>query len=267
MLMLTGVGAQEPSSAARLQVRYQVRQMEGVLSAAAEHGAKIAREKLRAVIPADMLLSDSVRVRGIPLEGYGLYFDVEMPPLEGVILAIFQTLDQNRLGLQSAMREVSALVNSTNNTNVQQSWRRIEMQMQASVPSAPSTGQAAGGQTADPQRRLTGSAAALSVDTARAPAAGTTSGQAVSNPQDTYHREVQNALIDAMLDHSAALRITDSDWLTVAARGNDDRPRLGPGDDESPIVQISVRGAVLSSYLAKQISREEAIGRFVIKMF
>src|SRR6188768_2372594 len=82
----TTASAQEPASVALLRSRYQVTQMERVLGGAAEHGAKVARERLRAMIPADMLLSENVRVRGIPLEGYGVFFDVEMPPLEGTVL-------------------------------------------------------------------------------------------------------------------------------------------------------------------------------------
>jgi hypothetical protein len=75
------------------------------------------------------------------------------------------------------------------------------------------------------------------------------------------------ALEDAMLDHSAALRLADGEWLTVAARGNEDRPRLAPGDYESPIVQLNVKGSDLAAFQAKQLTREEAIARIVEKVF
>ena len=71
-----------PPSAAALQDRYQVGLMEGILRTAAEHGAKVTRDRARTVIPGDMLLSDEVRVRGFRLEGYGVFFDIDMPDLE-----------------------------------------------------------------------------------------------------------------------------------------------------------------------------------------
>ena len=57
--------------------------MERVLEGAVEHGAKVTRDRLQAVVPAEMLLSDNARVRGFRLEGYGVFFDVVVPMLEG----------------------------------------------------------------------------------------------------------------------------------------------------------------------------------------
>jgi hypothetical protein len=217
------------------------------------------------MIPADMLLSENVRVRGIPLDGYGVFFDVEMPPLEGTVLSIFQTLDQNNLGLESALREINAFIESAGNTNLRQAWQRVELHLdplsaQGTVPS--------GVPPADSRSLTSGSAASLSAN----PASRATTPQPkrdalLNNPQEAYRNEVREALIDAMLDHSSALRLAEADWLTVAARGNEDRPRLSPGDYESPIIQISVRGADLTAFQAKQISREDARKRFVVKVF
>src|SRR5262245_59292220 len=95
---------------ALMKARYEVTQMERVLGSAAEYGAKLAQEQMRSMIPANLLLSASVRVRGIRLDGYGFYFDVEMPPLEGTLLWALQTLDQNNQGLESAMRVLNTLV-------------------------------------------------------------------------------------------------------------------------------------------------------------
>jgi hypothetical protein len=255
----TGAFAQDTPP--HLHTRYQITQMERVLTGAAEHAARLVREKLRAIVPADMLLNENVRVRGIPLEGYGLFFDVAMPPLEGT-LSIFQTLDQNHLGLESAMRELTSFVESTGNANLRQAWERVELH----VLPLPSTGSPSLAAPVDARSRTAGSAAALAVDTS-AQAAPRPRDPIVPPPQEAYRTEVREALIDAMLDHSAALRLRDGDWLTVGARGNEDRPRLSPNDYESPIIQISVRGSDLSAYLAKQIARDEARRRFVIKVF
>jgi hypothetical protein len=264
VLGVTAVLAQEPASLALLQSRYQVTQMERVLGGAAEHGAKIARERLRAMIPADMLLTENVRVRGFPLEGYGVFFDVEMPPLEGTVLSIFQTLDQNNLGLESALREITAFIESAGNTNLRQAWQRVELHLD------PLSGQsgAAGSQPADSRALTTGSAAALTPDAPGSKSPVTAKRDAMlGNPQEAFRSEVREALIDAMLDHSSALHLADAEWLTVAARGTEDRPRLNPGDYESPIIQISVRGSDLTAFQAKQISRDDARKRFLVKVF
>ena len=73
--------------------------------------------------------------------------------------------------------------------------------------------------------------------------------------------------MDAMLDHSTALAITANEWLTVAARANDDRPRLAPADTDARTRIIRLRGADLMQYLAHQISKEDALKRIEVKVF
>src|SRR6478736_5686723 len=94
-----------PQDARALQIsrqvresRYQIGQMERVLEGAVEHGATVIRDRLQGLMPADMLLTENARVRGFRLDGYGLFFDVEVPSLEGTLPWSFRTMDQNALG-------------------------------------------------------------------------------------------------------------------------------------------------------------------------
>jgi hypothetical protein len=262
-----GLAQQKPSSTATeialIKARYDVTQMERVLGGAAEHGAKIAQEQMRSMIPANMLLSASVRVRGIRLDGYGFYFDVEMPPLEGTLLWALQTLDQNNLGLDSAMRVLNTLVEAAGNSDARQALQRVQLQI-SPLSVSPLSLNPAGQAGQNPAGRTTGSAAALS---SNAPPAAPAVDRSPTNPQEAFRSEVKKALKDAMLDHSAALSLADDEWLTVAARGNEDRPRLAPGDYESPIVRLTVKGSDLAAFQAKQITREEALARIVEKVF
>jgi hypothetical protein len=89
----------------------------------------------------------------------------------------------------------------------------------------------------------------------------------LNDPQRVYREEVTEALIDAILDHSNGLRLEATEWLTVAARGRESVPRLSPADTESPTIQISVKGADLVALLGRQISREEARSRIIVKVF
>jgi hypothetical protein len=59
--------------------RFKVRVMEGVLERAVEHAATVMNQQLRAVSPDLMLLTGAARARGYRLDGYGLFFDVQVP--------------------------------------------------------------------------------------------------------------------------------------------------------------------------------------------
>src|SRR5207244_3500061 len=59
--------------------RYQIGQIERLLEGAVEHGATVIRDRLQAMMPADMLLTENARARGFRLDGYGVFFDVEVP--------------------------------------------------------------------------------------------------------------------------------------------------------------------------------------------
>ncbi len=62
--------------------RYQIGVMENVLEQAVQHGADKTRDRMQALMPpAEMTLSTSARVRGFRQEGYGVFFDVEVPTL------------------------------------------------------------------------------------------------------------------------------------------------------------------------------------------
>ncbi len=70
-----------------------------------------------------------------------------------------------------------------------------------------------------------------------------------------------------MLDHSSSLAIGAGEWLTIAARGNDDRPRLAPADSDARTRIIRLRGSVLAAFLARQITREDALQRIEVRLF
>ena len=71
----------------------------------------------------------------------------------------------------------------------------------------------------------------------------------------------------AMLDHTRGLGIGPNEWLTVAARSSDDRPRLAPADTNGQTNLLSIRGADLDALLAGQITREEAMKRVDVRVF
>lgn len=236
------------------EARYQIGQMERLLEGAVEHGATAMRDRLQAVMPADMLLSENARARGFRLEGYGVFFDVEVPDLGGTLAWSLRTLDQNDLGLDAALQTLRQAAG--NDVNLQQALKRVELQV-APMGVAPMV--QPGGATAV---QASGSGPAPAAPAARSLAAD----PVLANPDEAYRTEIREALIDAMLEHSRGLNIGPDERLTVAARRSDDRPRLGI-DTDSRTVVLSVRGADLAAFLGGQVSAQEARSRVEVRVF
>jgi len=284
----SGLGASPAAAQARpvgpTQTHYQIAVMERVLEGAVEHGAALVRDRLQAIAPdapAQMLILDNPRVRGFRLEGYGVFFDVEVPSLNGTLTWSLRTLDQNDLGLQSALNMLKTRLDPAD-VDLQQALRRVELQVgpakavPASAP-APAPSPSAAPLRPNPRRAAAGApdrtVAATSVAPAAAPAdaapaaAPRADDSILENPNQVYRAEVLQALTDAMLDYSGPLEISNDQWITIAARGIQDRPRLGPPDNDVQTVILRVRGADLAAFLAKQISRDEVISRIDRRVF
>ena len=284
----SGIGASRAAAQARpvgpTQTHYQIAVMERVLEGAVEHGAALVRDRLQAIAPdapAQMLILDNPRVRGFRLDGYGVFFDVEVPSLNGTLTWSLRTLDQNDLGLQSALNLLKTRLDSSD-VDVQQALRRVELQVgptkvstsaPAPAPSVaplrPNPRRAAGAPASSPDRPVTATSVAPAPAQANdaAAAAPRADDQILENPNQAYRAEVLQALTDAMLDYSGPLEISNDQWITIAARGIQDRPRLGPPDNDVQTVILRVRGADLAAFLAKQISRDDVISRIDRRVF
>jgi hypothetical protein len=243
--------------------RYQIGVVERVLEQAVEYGVARTRNRMQSVVPPpDMQLTSNARVRGFRQDGYGVFFDVEVPDFD--YSWTFRLLDRSGLGLNSALQELRELVAKTRDPNAEQALKRIELQVvpvpvlgltsltPSDVPALP-TG---AGQT-------TGSAASASADTPP----GTAPDPILGDPAEVYRAEIRVALIDAMLQYSRGLNLGPSEWFHVAAKRNDDRTRLAPVNTDDATLHIRVRGADLTAFLGGQISREEAEQRMEVKVF
>ena len=70
--------------------------MEGVLERAVQLGVENLRRRIRAVMPDDALLQGGApQVRGFRLEGYGVFFDVEVPSLRRSLAWSLRTMNEN----------------------------------------------------------------------------------------------------------------------------------------------------------------------------
>jgi hypothetical protein len=238
------------------QQRYEIGLLERVLESAVEHGITVTRDRLEALaqMPTELLFSDNAHARGFRLEGYGVFYDVTVPSFETTLWTM-RTLDQNDLGLNSAMQQLQDVVKG--NTNAEQALRRVELQV------GPLARPAIARQAND-ARTVTGSTASVDVQ----PAPRRAADPILTDPNEAFRAEVLDALKEAMLNHSSSLGIGPNEWLTIAARGNEDRPRLAPADNNGSRTRvIRLRGSDLSAYLARQITKDEAKAKIEVRVY
>ena len=250
---------QEAAQARRAaEQRFQIGQMERLLEGAVEHGVTIIRDHLHAVtqVQPDTLVSDNAHARGFRLEGYGIFFDVVVPSFETSWTIALRTLDQTDLGLESAIRRLQTHIQSSGDPDLVQAFKRLELQVNPSLVTRSSTPAAADSRT------VTASAASVPAD----PPAPVDD-PILADPNEAYRTEVTQALKDAMLSHSSSLGIAPTEWLTIAAKGNDDRPRLAPADSDARTRILRLRGSDLAEFLAGRITREEALQRIEVRVF
>jgi hypothetical protein len=250
---------QEAAQARRAaEQRYQIGQMERLLEGAVEHGVTVIRDHLHALaqVQPDTLVSDNAHARGFRLEGYGIFFDVVVPSFETSWTIALRTLDQTDLGLESAIRRLQSHIQTSGDPDLVQALKRLELQVNPSLVTRASAPAAAGARTV--------TAAAASVPGDPPPPA---EDPILADPNEAYRTEVTQALKDAMLSHSSSLGIAPTEWLTIAAKGNDDRPRLAPADSDARTRILRMRGSDLAEFLAGRITREEALKRIEVRVF
>lgn len=238
------------------QQRYEVSTLERVFEGAVEHGIAVVRDRLQELtqMPPELLLSDNAHARGFRLDGYGVFFDVTVPTFD-MTLWTLRTMDQNDLGVDSAVRELQQIVKG--NINAEQALRRLELQVTPvgiTRPVAPGAG----------SRNATGATASAADDPAPRSAAGD---PVLTDPSEAYRTEVVVALKEAMLNFSSSLGIQADEWLTIAARGNDDRPRLAPADTASRTRILRLKGTDLLAYLGRTITKDEALQRIEVRVY
>ncbi len=245
----------------QLQARYQVFVMEGVLERAVQHGGQLLSRRVQAVMPDMLLLAGAARARGFRLEGYGVFFDVEVPALRRSMAWSFRMLEQNGPGLASAVeslrRHVQTVGDPQARQDLEQALSRLELQVGPLTPRAGSATQSVTAESAGPGPSATvvSASAQAAPDSRPLPAERH---RLLVDPGEAYTHEVKSAIIDAMLDHSGSIRIADGEWLTIAARDNEDR-RLSPGDPyESRTIMLRIRGDDLTAFRTGQVSRDEA---------
>ena len=260
--------AQQQADADQAKARQRVFMMEGVLERAVQIGVDSLRQRVRAVMPDDMLLlSGAPQVRGFRLEGYGVIFDVEVPALRRSMAWSLRTMNETAAVLARDLQRMRAVLDSIpdprTRAEFERTLRRVQQEVApVSVPPELAGGPTAALGTAVSAASLAATAAAANVPQQQPDAA------LVLDPSEAYTQEVKSALVEAIIENSGPLTIGADEWLTVAARDNVQVDRFMPGDPSDVMtIVLRARGSDLAAYRAQRITLEEMRKRVLVTEF
>ena len=115
----------EPMAVAQVRARQRIFMMEGVLERAVQLGVDNLRRRVRSVMPDDALLQGGVpQVRGFRLEGYGVFFDIEVPALRRSLAWSLRTMNQTGMALARDLAQMRAFVQSIADPRVRAEFDR-----------------------------------------------------------------------------------------------------------------------------------------------
>lgn len=261
-----GAFAQAPlSEADQVKSRQKISMMESVLESAVANGADSLMRAVRVVMPPDaLMLTGAPSARGFRLEGYGVFFDVEVPAFRRTMAwTLRQMVDENGLGAAAAVNQLKAYIATVQDprqrATLDRALRRLELQV-GPVGPVP--------QDASASARTVGASTVTAQTTVAPVAAPPIDPLVIEDPNAAYTREVSTAIVDAMIENSGPLPIAENEWLTVAARDNIRPDRLVPGDTSNiSSIVFRIKGVDLAAFRAGRMPLEEARTHVEIKQF
>lgn len=253
-------------------MRHHVYVMEGALARAVDYGAKTLNREILAVMPGVFILAGEAQARGVYLEGYGVYFDVQVPMMRQSMMWSLRTMiDQDNAAAERAISDMRKVGPSITDPAARAVFERSlkQLESQAAPPNAYArTGNQAGNPAVAANMVLPDGSAGVGAGAAAgvAPPANKAWAQ---DPNRAYTEAVTKALVDAIIDYSTPMTLGPDQWLTVAARDNEGRDTLAPQDPLEEVVTMiyRIKGADLMDYRAGRISRDEARKRVQVSQF
>ena len=241
---LSAQTVEQGPNAEQIRVRQKIFMMEGVLERAVQLGVENLRRRVRAVMPDDALLQGSApQVRGFRLEGYGVFFDVEVPSLRRSLAWSLRTINDNGAAVARDLAAMRAFMQAIADPRARAEFDRILQRVQRQMGPQPQLA----------AERVSGQTTA-SADVISDPVAAPQPDPAIDDPSDAYTQEVKASLIDAMIENSGALVIGPDEWLTVAARDNAPSDPFMPGGQDAMTLVIRIKGGHLNAFRAGQLT-------------
>ena len=225
-----------PRSRDEQRRRNEIRLIEGVLVQAVRLGAEEVSKEMQRFEPAGVTVLTGVpRARGFLLDGYGVFFDVEIPDMnQSVIWSMMNVQRDRQVGnaLDSLRASLESMPDGPNRQKAQMDLQQL---IKTVGPAAPMRG---------PQ--------------GQAPAPGQVGAATIPpDPDRLYSEAVKSALVEAMLGYSVQMDLGADEWLTVAARASEGPVPSQAGLSELITIVLRVKGSDLSIYHADPTKRDE----------
>jgi hypothetical protein len=242
MLAMTPAFAQQQQDSGDtdpIKARQRISMMEGALERAVSNGAQNMLRQVRAVMPDPWMLTGAPEARGFRLDGYGVFFDVEVPALRPPVTWPLRMLyrDSNQR-VADELRAMMVDLDPRQREQFSQLVKRLELQSQGVASLQAQAG--------------------LEQQLAGAPSTPRQPEVVIDDPEARYTQEVKAALVDAMIEYSSPLTIGSEEWLTVAARDNLPKDPLVPSDTtDFSTVTFRVKGSDLGAYRAGRMTLDE----------
>ena len=99
---VASVGALIPNSE-QSRARFQIAAMEGVLASAVQLGARRLSQQVQSISPDLLFIAGAARAKGFQLDGYGIFFDVDVPALRRSVAWSFRQLGRTDANIEAAM--------------------------------------------------------------------------------------------------------------------------------------------------------------------
>ena len=244
----------------QVRSRQKISLMESVLESAVANGADNLLREVRTVLPPDaLMLTGAPQARGFRLDGYGLFFDVEVPAFRRTMAWTLRTMvDEHGLAASNAVTQLKSYIATVSDprmrAQLELALRRLELQVGPVAPQGQASGPVGRAQTV-------GATQTAPVTPAIDPAI-------IDDPNGAYTHEVSAAIIDAMIENSGPLPLADGEFLTVAARDNVRPDRLVPGDTSNiTSIVFRIKGSDLAAYRAGRITLEQARSKVEVAEF
>lgn len=275
LVVAVPAAAQEATTAKPVNMsdmRHHIYVMEGALARAVDYGAKNLNREILAVMPGVFILAGEAQARGVYLEGYGVYFDVQVPMMRQSMMWSLRTMiDQDNAAAERAISDLRKVGPSITDPAARAVFERSlkQLESQAAPPNAYArTGNQANNPAVAANMVLPDGSAGVGAGAAAGVARPANKAWA-QDPNRAYTEAVTKALVDAIIDYSTPMTFGPGQWLTVAARDNEGRDTLAPQDPLEEVVTMiyRIKGADLMDYRAGRISRDEARQRVQVSQF
>ena len=220
-------GRTEPS-----QLRYQLRVVERVFEEAVEHSARNFASSMEEATPGAARFMGNTGAHGFRLNGYGLFFDVQIPVLRRSLSWVFRHLNRGPSELGPALQSLRQHMRSFDNVDVRDSLEEALRSIESLVGHPPPP---------PPPPDV--------------------------DPREVYAMEIRDALANAMLDYTDSLPLAANEWLTVATTSSGNRADSPTDLPRGLGLMLRVPGRVLIALRQGEMARSEALNRIEYSEF